>query len=321
MSVMQNETSTVKVQTLNLWHNTLEYETRLKALINRLNLDTPEVLFLQEVTFPTTGMNSAEIIAKGTDLNIVALHRQNDPDRTDGVQTGNAILSTLKPYRNNHTFLGELAGYRQELASSSGFIPLTPSLKKTPNSSAVYAWLTTPQGNELLAISAHLSWGVFNENQRLHESIDINNLAASLTHANPLALTVLGISMNSIPDSDSVRFLTGRKAVEDNESFWIDAWEHCNPGETAGETQTPRNVWSRAMAAENGTHDTTKLPKRRIDYIFVRDWVFGQTGSPLSSKIIFTEPLNAGSYPQATVSDHFGVESILYDVTPRYSIK
>lgn len=312
-----NDISTVKVQTLNLWHNTVEYQTRLKALINRLNNDTPDVLCLQEVTFPEQGKNSAEIVAEKTDLKIVAIHKQHDPERPEGTQTGNAILSRLKPHRNPHLAEGELNGYRSDFTSSSGFVPLTPPIKGEPNSSAVWSWLETPKGNALLVISSHLSWGVFNENQRFNEALDINNLASYLTRNIPDAVTVLGASMNSVPDSDSVRFLTGKKAVEDNESYWVDAWDHCNGTEVGGETQTPRNVWSRYTASQHGTQDTNRIPKRRIDYVFIRGWVYGQSGSPVTAKIVFAEPLNEGNNPNATISDHFGVETTVYDVPPK----
>jgi endonuclease/exonuclease/phosphatase family metal-dependent hydrolase len=305
---------TLKVQTLNLWHHPIEYQARMAALIKKINNDTPDVLFLQEVTFPATGLNSAEILARETNLNIVSIHMQANPARNDGVNTGNAIMSILPPVTSEPK-LGETAGYRQDtLIEPSGYIPLIPNFQRTVNSSAVYAWLRSRQGNDILAISAHLSWGVFNEYQRLQESIDINNLARSLTKLNPGALTVFGGSMNATPESDSVRFMTGKMAIEASENFWVDCWDHCNLDEEGGETQTPRNVWSKFMAGNNGTFDTGKLPKRRIDYIFVRDWVFGQTGSPISSKVAFAEPLGSGNYADATVSDHYGVEAILYDL-------
>lgn len=304
---------TIKIQTLNLWHHHVEYQYRLKTLIRRINLDTPDVLFLQEVTFPANGLNSAEIIAQGTGLKVVSSHMQPNPARNDGVNTGNAILSRL-PLRTPVRSHGESAGYVYDPLESSGFAPLLPNFQRTVNSSAVYAMLKTPQGNDVLVITAHLSWGVFNEYQRLQEAIDINNLARSLTKNEPNTLVVFGGSMNATPDSDSIRFMTGKMAVENSENYWIDCWDYCNPNEEGGETQTPRNRWSKYMAEINGTYDSNKLPKRRIDYIFVRDWVFGQTGSPLTAKVAFAEPLGHGAYADATVSDHYGVETILYDL-------
>lgn len=297
-----------------MWHHPTEYQNRLTALIKRLNNDTPDVICLQEVTFPSNGgLNSAAIIEQETDLSIASIHMQPNPTRTDGVGTGNAILTRLKQRNTDHS--GEDAGYRSDpIIDGAGYAPLMPNFKRTINSSAVYAWLKTPSGNDLLAISAHLSWGVFNEYQRLQEAIDINNLAKELTKNQPDALTVFGASMNAIPESDSVRFMTGKMAIENSENYWIDCWDHCNDEEDNGETQTPRNLWSKYMAGNNGTYDSNRLPKRRIDYIFVRDWVYGQTGNPLTSKVAFAEPLGVGPHSEATVSDHYGVEAILYDL-------
>ena len=296
-----------------MWHHPIEYQLRITALINRINIDKPDVLCLQEVTFPNEGANSAEILAKSTGMQIVSIYKQPNPSRTDGVSTGNAILSNLPLLEFESVVSG---GDHVDIESnkSNGFIPLLPNFKRPVNSNAVYALLKTPSGNELLVISTHLSWGVFNEYQRLQESIDINNIAQSLIKNMPDALTVCGASMNATPESDSVRFMTGQLAIENSESYWVDCWRHCSTSEEGGETQTPRNVWDKYMAEENETFDTTKLPKRRIDYIFVRDWVFGQSGSPVTSKIAYGEPLGTGMRPDATVSDHFGVEAILYDL-------
>lgn len=306
---------TIKIQTLNLWHSEKEYQTRLEALIRRINIDKPDVLCLQEVTFHSDGTDTAQVIADATGLKVVSKHMQPNPSRSDGNNTGNAILSRLPKIMQEKNSLGERAGYEQDdLLETSGYQPLLPNFRRTMNSSAVYAWLKTPKGNDLLVITAHLSWGVSNEYQRLQEAIDVNNLARTLTKNLPHAFTVFGVSMNAEPDADSVRFMTGKLAIENSENYWVDCWDHCNPAELEGETQTPRNRWSKFLAEKNGTYDTSRLPKRRIDYIFVKDWVFGQTGSPLNSRVAYAEPLGSGNYADATVSNHYGVETVLYDL-------
>lgn len=304
---------TIKIQTLNLWHNPIEYSNRVEKLIQQLHKDKPDVLCLQEVTFPPNEKNTAEFIAAETGLHVVAAHPEHNPNRSDGVETGNAILSSFPVIKHDSHIKGEQAGYRQDF-QPAGFIPLYSSNSQTSmNTNAVWAWLKTPNNNDLLIITSHLSWGVFNEYQRLQEVIDINNLASDLTKHNPYALTIFGTSSNATPDSDSMRFLGGKVAIENTKNFWIDVWEHCNSDDESGETQTPRNVWSRVMASENGTLDTNRLPKRRIDYLFARDWIYGQNGSPISSRVAFTEPLSVGIRPDAPISDHYGVEGVFYD--------
>jgi len=283
----------IKIQTLNLWHHHAEHQLRLKAVAKRLAIEQPDVICLQEVIFWPDGTSTADFLAAETGMTVVASHAQPNTANEDGPTSGNAILSNLA------------AGVR-------GFVPLIPNLNRTVNSHAVWFWTLTPMGNPLLVINTHLSWGVFNEYQRLQEAIDVNRLAKELIKDHPDALVILAGTMNATPDSDSMRFLTGKMALEGADNFWIDCWAETE--DAYGETQTPRNVWMRIMAADSGSHDTTKLPKRRVDYIFVRDWVFGETGSPISTKIAYAEPLGVGSHPDAPVSDHYGVETTLLDI-------
>lgn len=287
----------IKIQTLNLWHHPIEHVNRLRGVVKRIQLERPDIIALQEVVFWADGTTSADYIASETGMRVVAAHAQptNAPDPT-GTISGNAILADPK------MFVGE-----------NGYAPLIPNLERSVNASVVWFWTFTPYGNPLLVLTTHLSWGVLNEYQRLQEAIDVNAITKDLIKDVPNALTVLTGTFNSTPDSDTIRFLTGKMAVADAKNFWIDCWNETEEGAT-GETQTPRNLWMRVMAAENGTADTTRLPKRRVDYIFVRDWVYGQTGSPINTKIAFAEPIGVGAYPEAPVSDHFGVEALLLDI-------
>ncbi len=283
----------IKIQTLNLWHHEAEYQLRLKTVARRLQVEQPDIICLQEVIFWPDGSNTAEFLATESGMTLVSAMPESNNSNPTGTTPGNAILSTLPMSEHGHS-------------------SLIPNLDRDTDSNAVWFWTLTPNGNPLLVITTHLSWGVFNEYQRLQEAIDINALAKDLTKDIPDALVVLAGTMNTTPESDTVRFLTGLMALEGADNFWIDCWAETEDG--LGETQTPRNVWMRVMAAEAKTQDTTRLPKRRIDYIFVRDWVYGQTGSPISTKIAFAEPLGTGSHPDAPVSDHYGVETILLDL-------
>lgn len=285
----------LKIQTLNAWHGQHEYALRLQSIVKRIRIERPDVLCLQEVVFWTDGTNTAEWIAQETGMIVASAHPQPNTVNTQGATIGNAILTRLP-------------------VESHGFQPLVPDPKRAIHASAVWFWTKTPHSKTpLLVITTHLSWGVASEYQRLQEAIDINKLAKELIKNVPNALVVLAGTMNTTPDADTIRFLTGKMAVRDANNFWTDAWVETNEN-VLGETQTPRNMWIRVPAEEIGTFDATRIPKRRIDYIFVRDWVFGQTGSPLSTKICFAEPLGQGSQPDAPVSDHYGVEAILLDV-------
>lgn len=284
----------MKIQTLNIWHGQYDYSNRMQGIVKRILIDRPDVLCLQEVVFWEDGTNTAAWLAEETGMTVAASHPQPNNINKQGATIGNAIL-TRHPI------------------SSHGYTPLVPNLNRAMSASAVWFWTHMPYSKTpLLVITSHLSWGVANEYQRLQEAIDINKLAKELSKDVPDAVIVLAGTMNTTPDSDTIRFLTGKLAMKDANNFWTDCWAETET--TLGETQTPRNLWISIPAKATGTFDTSRIPKRRLDYIFVNDWVFGQTGSPMSSKICFAEPLGFGIHPDAPVSDHYGVETILLDI-------
>mgnify|MGYP000013991882 FL=1 len=286
----------IKVQTLNIWHGQYEYELRLHSIAKRIVADAPDILCLQEVIFWADGSNSAAWLAYKTGYKVAALHPQPNSTNKEGATIGNAILTRLS-------------------VDEAGYVPLVADPRRDMNASAVWFWTKTPYGQTpMLVLTTHLSWGVSNEYQRLQEVIDINKLAKELIAEKNYdnALTILAGTFNTIPDADSIRFLTGRMAVQGAENFWTDCWAETEA--SLGETQTPRNVWIKTQAEDLDTFDGNRIPKRRIDYIFVKDWVFGQTGSPIDSKICYAEPMSMGSRPDASASDHYGVETILLDI-------
>jgi endonuclease/exonuclease/phosphatase family metal-dependent hydrolase len=105
---------------------------------------------------------------------------------------------------------------------------------------------------------------------------------------------VLAGDFDAAPDSSSIRFWTGRQALDGISVAYQDAWEAMHPGD-AGHTFSPRNPLVRAgeMSLELG---------RRIDYIMVRCGVHGPTLQVTDCRLAFDEPAD-GVWP----TDHFGV--------------
>jgi endonuclease/exonuclease/phosphatase family metal-dependent hydrolase len=103
---------------------------------------------------------------------------------------------------------------------------------------------------------------------------------------------VLAGDLDADPAAASVRFWTGRQALERMSVCYRDAWERAHPGE-AGTTFTHRNPLRR-------DHD---WPFGRIEYIFVR---CGEHGGPTLAidrcELAFAEPVDG-----VWASDHFGV--------------
>src|SRR5262249_1878579 len=95
---------------------------------------------------------------------------------------------------------------------------------------------------------------------------------------------------NAAPDSDEIRFMTGRCSLGGRSVHFADAFGVVGHGE--GTTFSWRNPFASDF----------REPDRRIDYIFVRSPDQKARGEPLASSVCFDRPVN-GVYP----TDHFGV--------------
>jgi endonuclease/exonuclease/phosphatase family metal-dependent hydrolase len=100
--------------------------------------------------------------------------------------------------------------------------------------------------------------------------------------------------LDAIPESSSIRFLTGRQSLEGTSVCYRDAWESTH-GSLGGHTFTPDNP---LVAGGEVAWDVA----RRIDYIFVRCNDRGPTLDIRACARLFDEPLDG-----VWASDHFGV--------------
>ena len=105
---------------------------------------------------------------------------------------------------------------------------------------------------------------------------------------------ILAGDFDATPDSSSIRFWTGRQALEGTSVAYQDAWEAVHPGD-AGHTFSPRNPLVRAgeMPLE---------PGRRIDYIMVRCQAHGPTLQVADCTLAFDQPVDG-----VWATDHFGL--------------
>jgi endonuclease/exonuclease/phosphatase family metal-dependent hydrolase len=96
------------------------------------------------------------------------------------------------------------------------------------------------------------------------------------------------------PDADSVRFWTGRHAIDGVSVCYRDAWAGANPGQ-AGPTFVPENPYSRDW----------DWPFRRIDYVLVRCGLHGGPTLAVESCVRILDQ------PETTGSDHYGLLATL----------
>ena len=119
---------------------------------------------------------------------------------------------------------------------------------------------------------------------------------------------------NAPPDSQAIRFLTGRASLGGRGAYWRDAWALLHPDE-------PGYTW----AAKNPAVPLYVERDRRIDYVFVGPMGRDRRGAIVDARVVLDAP-GTGSGPtigpQAEVgdgihaSDHFAV-LVEIDLAPR----
>ena len=103
-----------------------------------------------------------------------------------------------------------------------------------------------------------------------------------------------------------VRYLTGLQSLGASGTYWVDAWAHAGDG-TAGHTTTADSTWFLETARAMGIQRPESVPPRHIDYLFVRDWVYGRRGHPLATRVDLTGTGRDGRH----ASDHSAVTTVL----------
>lgn len=273
----------VRVSTLNALHSNESRSERTALVSRELETLQPDILCLQEVVFEPDGSSlQLKNLTHESGLNIITALPQTPPGYA--YFSGTAILSRLHPFESGSFDLG------------------TPS---ATNNNASYAVLEHSSGRAVIAITAHLHWGGNKERERLVQLTAINKRAQELAgrYADLRPLVILTGDFNTLPDSDSMRFMKGLGAGSDGSyTFWSDVWEsHGTPENEI--TVANNNHWAKRTANSVGISMPHMMPNRRIDYILSLGWNFGNETSPLRLERSFDNSSEVGF----TASDHYGL--------------
>jgi endonuclease/exonuclease/phosphatase family metal-dependent hydrolase len=156
------------------------------------------------------------------------------------------------------------------------------------------AEITAPEPiGPLLFFGANPKWELRYERERELQALLVARFAEHHALERPGHVVLAG-DFDAVPDSASIRFLTGRQSLEGMSVCYRDAWASAQPGEP-GHTFTPENPLVRDGEV------AWDVP-RRIDYVFVRCDNRGPTMDVARCERLFTAPLDG-----AWASDHFGV--------------
>lgn len=253
-----------------------------------------DVLCVQEAVHGAPGSaGTAHILADKLGMEVASLTHQNTFSYGVQMGTGTAVLSKLPVLSQNYIDLTSVDGEAPE---------------------ASLALLETPNGTPLYVVSAHLEWGGHSEPKRLAQAVAIEKEMRARVHEYQAAhgvkpLVLLGMDANALPDSDTIRYLTGLNASADAESaLWIDIWKNVGVGE--GYTSIVKDNPHAIMTAQTKNILRPDLiPPRRIDYLMMRGWLYGSAGMPLSTEVRGCD----SKLGETVASDHCAVVATIWD--------
>lgn len=296
--------ATLTVTSFNVLHSVQDRTGRALTAAAGLNASAPDLVLLQELPFEH-GDSSAYLDTLRAATGLTVAHA--------------APLTAPEPHSTDRSGLGILYGAALVL-EEAGTLPPVPGLED---------YLPVPQGNwavftearvdpseearqtggrAVAVVNVHGVWGgdraYEREQQVLHAVRWAESLRQRLADREPLI--VLGGDLNTVPESSVIRYLTGLQSLDTAGTYWVDAWEHAGDG-TAGHTTTADSEWFLETARGVGIQRPESVPPRRIDYLFVRDWVYGRRGQPLSTLVDLTGTGHTGRH----ASDHFAVTTVL----------
>jgi endonuclease/exonuclease/phosphatase family metal-dependent hydrolase len=277
----------LRIVTQNVWAHGGDWPSRKRVLQEGFARMAPDLVALQETVVLEGEDQAAEIL--GDDYQVVHSRIRG----TDGIG-----ISIASRWPIDHPRELDL---RMRPGDATGTAP-----------TALLAEVDVPDVGRLVFVNHVRSWqprlAADREQQavKLAGALDRYPVPVEATDAGRTGLPhiVVAGDLDADPASTSVRFWTGRHAIDGKSVCYRDAWEATH-GSAAGETFTP----------ENPLMQDPDWPFRRIDYILVRCADHGgPTLGIARSDRLFDQPLDG-----VWASDHFGVWADLEVPVPQAS--
>jgi endonuclease/exonuclease/phosphatase family metal-dependent hydrolase len=250
----------LRIATLNTWGTRGDWEARRPTLQRGFQALSPDLITLQE-TIVTDGYDQArEILGDGYHL----IHQSAREPDGQGVTTASRWP------------IGQVLEVDLHLtARTAGFA-----------STCLITEILAPEPLGRIWLANHLpDWQLDHEHER-----ELQAVAAARALADRPGHVIVAGDLDADPEATSVRFWTGRHALEGLSVCFRDAWESARLTEP-GHTFVPGNPYAADW----------DWPFRRIDYILVG---CGEHGGPT---LAVTGCGLAFDQPEDTVSDHYGV--------------
>jgi len=270
----------VRVVTLNLWGLEPDLERRLALAERQLRVIEPDVVCLQEVRHldgrkgPTTAHRLAEALRMPSVVYATASEwpaghfAANEPAGEDGL----ALIARHPLLEQRVRELPEpRTGERRVLLSGRFGVP------------------SADQG--FWVHNTHLHWRLADGIARERQVVAIDDAVRDTESAAP---QVICGDFNCEPDSDEIRFMTGKHTLAERRTHYQDAYAHVHPHED-GFTWCAKNAATRRKRSLD--------VDRRIDYVFVTTRQKDGRGTIRSCDVTLDQRDDMGD----CASDHYGV--------------
>lgn len=271
---------TRRILTLNVLHNDWYQEERARQVAQEIEALEPDHVILQEVS--VNGKIEENPVIKSI------------------MEHTNLSVDHAVPYGNNQYNDHLITLGRKLLIVNRG--KLCTSNESHRASFVVYA---TAPNQHFTIFNYHGYWGGQNQHIREKDIVEINSTANKLELLHPNNTIVLGGDFNSDANSSVARYLEGLQSLKDTGTYWVDTWKYSGVPQSSGYTLDSRNLLGHMTAKTVGITSPECNPNRRIDFLYVKGWVYGKSGMPIKTKLCFTDTHGG----ETTASDHYGIYS------------
>lgn len=264
---------TLRVLTLNIWHDRAPWDKRIRLIRDWIERLDPDLIGFQEVLVGE-GIDQLRELVDEASYHTAYGAAMRLPDRKH-IQFGNAIASRWPIVDREEVRLPDRGDWESRAALS--------------------VTLDSPYG-PIGFTCTHLHWQ-FNHGFIREKQVErVADLAWQRRPRDGFPPIIVG-DFNAEPGSDEIRFMTGLHSQVGESVAFVDAWEAAGDASQAGEegrgiTWSNRNRYARVEFE----------PRRRIDYIFAGLPGRRGAGAIESCRVVCNAEVD-GEWP----SDHFGV--------------
>ncbi|HTO68470.1 MAG TPA: endonuclease/exonuclease/phosphatase family protein [Myxococcota bacterium] len=258
----------LRVLSLNVWNDSGPWALRAERIRGWIERLSPDLIAFQEVLQSPQRDLARELVGhRGYHL---AFARASGFWKSPEESFGNAIAS------------------RWPIAKTDS-LPLFQKEGDHETRVALLCHIESPHG-PLVFSSTHLNWKFHHGFVREKQVVALADFVRGQRVHRAFPAIIAG-DFNAEPDSDEIRYMTGRHSIDGRSVYWNDAWLVAGR-DGDGVTWSNRNAYAREALE----------PDRRIDYVFV-DYPLRDGRGVIESCRVVANDERAGVWP----SDHFGV--------------